>query len=253
MATRSVRLGVGARRAERHRLAAAARPDGLRPDADRDRRRRRRSWPAGWRPCRRPSPATGRACWHAAGGGPGRRTCGRSTSAPSSATPTPGSAGTGFFTGLAESVNADGSRGPGADRRRSTPAPRPPTPRTPRSAASCAANSGSTRRRRMPSAANGTNWPPATSSAPSSISRRPTPGAGRNSWRSRPRCARWPNGSLPAPGRPARPPRWTPTPRTRSPGWTPCRPGCSTSPTGRSPTSAAATSRSPTRSGLWNV
>ena len=84
----SVRVRLVARCTERHRLAVAGRPDGVRPDADRHRRRRRGDQLAGWRPCRPRSPGTGRACCSR------RRPArcppsGRSTNAPSSATPTP--------------------------------------------------------------------------------------------------------------------------------------------------------------------
>ena len=177
----------------------------------------------------------------------GCRRSGRSTSAPSSATPTRARrrAATGFFAGLAESAtravrrrSADeldaGGRG---RRRRLRRAGRVPAQRT---APACP---GARRRRR----GGVRTRPRATSSARPSISRRPTPGAGRVPG-DRGRAA---GGGRADRARAARRaevgrPRWTPTRATRSPAPTRCSPGCRTCPTGRSPSSAAPTSTSPT-------
>jgi hypothetical protein len=113
-----------------------------------------------------------------------------------------GMGGTGFFAGLAESVNPAGVRGSGLSGPLAT------------SANSSAPSCVPTPRNRTPSGGNATSLPPATSWVPSSISRRPTPGAGRNSWPSRRKCGRWRSGSRPVPGPRTPLPCSTPTPVT---------------------------------------
>ena len=147
-----VRLRLGARQPERHRLAGAGGADGLRPDADRHRRRRRGHRPADGGRARRARRIPGEP---AARGRPrpgGRGAADRQVRAAVRHLRRPRTRSRASSPGSPSGSTPTASRGRGADRRRWRPGPPPPRPRTPSSASSCAPSCGRTRRRRTRSA-----------------------------------------------------------------------------------------------------